>query len=171
MKQKSFKQRAFELLKVGATEYSKLLGIDFVLISDKFKNRDKYVLRFYEGNFLHLTGVETSLPAKDFFLKCFDGTVTNNDFDCDSTLILKGTVRHKLSHIISISTFFDGNIRCQESFVKGKVKCIVAASDRKYTLGFTGGEGPLNPLTLLHNDFLDDENAIGDITIAKIKRK
>ena len=70
MEQKSFKQRALELLKVGATEYSKLLGIDFVLISDKFQNRDKYVLRFYEGNFLHLTGVETSLPAKDFFVKC-----------------------------------------------------------------------------------------------------
>ena len=170
MKQKPFKLRALELLKNGAKEYSKLLGIDFVLVSNKFVNRKKYILRFYEGNFLHLTGVLTALTAKEFFNKCLNGTITNDDFDCDSSLVLKGTVRHKLSHIISISTFFDGEIRCQESFVKGKVKCIIAASDRKYTLGFTGGKGPLNPLTLLHNYFLNDETAVDNVKISRIVR-
>ena len=71
---------------------------------------------------------------------------------------------------ISISTFFDSEIICQESFVKGKVKCIIAASDRKYTLGFTGGKGSLNPLTLLHNDFLNNEIAVDNIKIIKILR-
>lgn len=170
MEQKPFKLRALELLKIGAKNYSKLLGIDYILVSEKFVNRDKYVLRFYEGNFLHLTGVLTKLTAKEFFDKCLNGTITNNDFDCDSTLILKGTVRHKLSHIISISTFFDNKIKCQESFVKGKVKCVIAASDRKYTLGFTGGKGSLNPLTLLHNDFLNEEIAIDDVKVLKVIR-
>lgn len=170
MLQKPFKLRALELLKTGAKEYSKLLGIDFVLTSEKFVNRNRYVLRFYEGNFLHLTGVLTTLTAKEFFDRCLNGTITNDDFDCDSTLLIKGTVRHKLSHIVSISTFFDNDIRCQELFHKGKVKCIIAASDRKYTLGFTGGKGSLNPLTLLHNDFLDNETAIKDVAIIKITR-
>lgn len=39
MEQKPFKSRALELLKIGAREYSKLLGIDFVLSSDEFVNR------------------------------------------------------------------------------------------------------------------------------------
>ena len=169
MNQKPFKQRALELLILGAKEYSKLLGFDFILASSFFKNREKYVLRFYEGNFLHLTGVLTNLTPKDFFLKCFDGSITIDDFDCDSSLSLKGTVRQKLSHLSHISSFFDSGVRCQETFIKGKVQCIIATSDGKYTLGFTGGKGPLNPLTLLHKDMLNGE-IITDAVVTKIQR-
>ena len=165
-----FKQRAIELLKTGAKEYSKFLGFDFILKSDNFINREKYILRFYEGNFLHLTGVKTSLDAKTFFEKCLQETITISDFDCDSTKELKGTVRHKLSHIITISSFFDGEIKCQESFVKGQVQCIIAATDKNYTLGFVGGNNSLNPNTLLHKDLLDPKTAIENIEIIKKRR-
>lgn len=165
-----FKQRALQLLIIGAQEYSKLLGVDFILQSSNFVNRDEYILRFYKGNYLHLTGVKTKLKANDFFDKCLNGSIQNNDFDCDSTKVLKGTVRHKLSHIISISTFFDNEIKCQEMFSKGQIMCILAASDRNYTLGFIGGKKTLNPNTLLHKDFLDDKTAVSPVKITKKRR-
>ena len=54
-----------------------------------------------------MTGINTKLKATVFFEKCFEGTITQEDFDCDSTEELKGKVREKLKNLITIGDFFD----------------------------------------------------------------
>lgn len=166
----TFRKRVLNELKKCAKEYSKLIGFDFIIQSNKFVNRDQYVIRCYEGNFLHLTGVKTNLKAVDFFKKCFEGTITEFDFDCDSSIEIKGTVRHKISNLLQIGSFFERVIICQELFAKGRVFCLLASSDGMCTLGFTGGKGSLNPHTLLNKNQINLSEGITDLIIQKHKR-
>ena len=65
---KSFKENVLDSILVGVRSYQALLGIDFIVKSDRFVERHEYILRFNEDNFLHLTGVLASLSAREFFL-------------------------------------------------------------------------------------------------------
>lgn len=131
--------------------------------------RNEYVIRFYEGNFLHLTGVKTNLSPLEFYKKAKSKHLTINDFDCgDSRSVLKGTVREKVKNLKSINVFFDKCICVQEKFKKGKVSCLIASSNGKYTIGFTGGQN-LNPMTLLNKNQIDQNSKIVDFKIIKNK--
>lgn len=92
---KSFKENVLDSILTGAKSYQSLLGFDFVVKSDAFRFRGEYVIRFHADNFLHLTGVGTSLSPKEFFFKAVDGSLSLDDFDCEATPQRKGTVRLK----------------------------------------------------------------------------
>ena len=64
----NYKESCRLLLHKAAKKYKKLLGKDFIIESKDFKNRERYILRVYEGNFLYLTGVKTKSNLL-FFLK------------------------------------------------------------------------------------------------------
>ena len=102
---KSYKETCLTLLHNAATKYRKLLGKDFVIESKYFQNRRAYVLRFYEGNFLHLTGVKTKIKPAIFFRKAINNQLSIDDFDCDSTKELKGFTQEKIPHLLDIDTF------------------------------------------------------------------
>ena len=96
MAEKSFKQNVLESIYECSISYNKLLCFSYEIKSTHFVIRKEYSIHFHEGNFLHLTGVKTKLSPVDFFKKALAKELTVNDFDCDSTSSLKGTVREKL---------------------------------------------------------------------------
>ena len=167
----TFKEAVQNKLIISAKEYQKLIGIDFVVTSKDFKYNNKYVLRFHKDNFLHLTGVFTNLKAKDFFDACFNDSIGFDDFVCDSSNDLKGKIKEKLRNLSTISSFFDRELVFQEMFEKNRVKCKVATSDGRCTLGFTNiGKGLFVPLTLLNKNQIDKSVQISDFSIIKIKK-
>ena len=152
---KNYKQTCLALLSEAAKKYRTLIGKDFIIESAFFKNRDGYILRFYEGNFLHLTGVKTKIKPALFFEKALNNQLALDDFDCDTTKELKGYTQEKIPHLLSIDSFFNNLLEIQENYSRGKVTCLIAASEGTFTLGFTGGKGPLNPMTLLNRNTID----------------
>ena len=166
---KSFKENVLDSILTGAKSYQSLLGFDFVVKSDAFRFRSEYVIRFHADNFLHLTGVGTSLSPKEFFFKAVDGSLSLDDFDCEATPQRKGMVRLKVRNIRNIGAFFDRTLAVQEKLVSGRVICLFAATDGTFTLGFTGGK-MVNPMSLLNKNKNDPALAILDFVIEKKRR-
>ena len=167
----TFKESVQSKLIIAANEYKRLIGIDFIIKSNHFKINNEYLIRFHNDNFLHLTGVITSLSANDFFKKCINETITADDFVCDISEELKGKVKEKLRNLSTIGDFFNRDLVFQEMFEKNRVKCKIATSDGKYTLGFICIKKEIYvPLTLLNKNQIDINAQITDFTITKINR-
>ena len=166
----SYKEKCLKLLNEAAKEYRMLLGKDFIIESSTFVNRSSYTLRFYEGNFLHLTGVRTKIKAAEFFSKALANDLCLDDFDCDSTKELKGFTQEKIPHLLTINSFFKATLEIQENYSKGKVVCLIAASDGKCTIGFTGGKGTLNPMTLLNRNTIDHKLSTKEYNLRIVNR-
>ena len=169
MEMRSFKQKVLDSILVGAESYQTLLNLDFIVRSLHFAERHEYLLRFNEDNFLHLTGVLTRLSAKEFYRKAINKTLSLNDFDCESTIQLKGTVRCKARNIRDIGTLLDRAFAVTEKLSSGRVYCLFAASDGSCTLGFVGGR-VLNPNTLLNKSKIDPNSSVTDFIIEKHRR-
>ena len=164
----TFKESILSKLFVAAKEYEKLLGFSFVFKSNHFIYRSEYLIKFYKDNFLHLTGVETRLNAKEFYDKCVSEDLKLEDFECEKTNELKGKVREKLKNLSNLGTFFNRNLIFQEMLEKNRVKCKIASSDGKYTLGFVQTSRFIHvPLTLLNKNQIDLSLAITEYEIIK----
>lgn len=145
-----------------------LIGVDFIVTSNFFVKNKVYLLRFHMDNFLHLTGVSTKLYAEDFFRKCLTKTLKLDEFECDYNDEMKGKVREKIKNLLNIGSFFDRKLIFQESFEKNRIKCKIATSDGKCTLGFIKIRNDVHvPLTLLNRNQIKPENAI---TIFNVKK-
>ena len=96
----------------------------------------------------------------EFYKKCFNGEISCDDFDCDSTTKLKGLVRLKMRNMVNIDSFFFSEIEVQEDFNKGSIKCLLGASDNKCTIGFVDAKYCLRPKTILDKNHLDKEKPI-----------
>ena len=165
----TFKESVLAKLLMCANEYNKLIGIDFVITSKYFVNKDVYLLRFHKDNFSHLTGVTTKLYAEQFLCKCLHKTLKLEEFDCDNNDEIKGKVKEKMKNLSNIGNFFDRELIFQESFEKKRVKCEIATSDGKCTLGFIKIKNDVHvPLTLLNKNQIKIENAITDFKIEKV---
>jgi len=81
----TFKEKVRNQLIESARSYSKLLNKRIIIHSDVFAYKKEYCIRFYKTNFLHLTGVKTTLTPEAFFIACFLGEIEEQDFDCDSS--------------------------------------------------------------------------------------
>ena len=166
----TFKESVRDKLIIAANEYCKLVGIDFVIVSDSFIYRNEYLLRFHKDNFLHLTGVHAKINANEFFEKCLDGSIGVDDYVCDSSDDLKGKVKEKLRNLATIGNFFDKELVFQEMFEKNRVKCKLATSDGKCTLGFISINKIVHvPLTLLNKNQIDESVKITSFSITKNK--
>ena len=155
-----FKETIRNRLIESARKYQSLIGKKIVIASESFAMKKEYIVRFYETNFLHLTGIKTSLPPIDFFKKCFDESIKYDDFDCDSTKQLKGLVRLKMRNLVNIDAFFSEEIEVQEDFEKGAIKCLLGASDNKCTIGFVDAKYCVRPKTILDKNHLDADKPI-----------
>ena len=156
----SFKETIRNRLIESVKKYYSLINKKIIISSECFTMKKEYIIRFYETNFLHLTGVKTFLSPLEFYKKCFDGKITCDDFDCDSTTQLKGLVRLKMRNMINIDSFFINEIEVQEDFEKGSIKCLLGASDNKCTIGFVDAKYCLRPKTILDKNHLDKEKLI-----------
>ena len=164
----TFKESIRDKLIIAANEYYKLVGVDFIIVSDSFVYRSEYLLRFHKDNFLHLTGVHTKINAGEFFEKCLNGLIATDDFVCDSTDDLKGKVKEKLRNLATIGSFFEKELIFQEMFEKDRVKCKLATSDGKCTLGFISINKVVHvPLTLLNKNQIADNDGIINFEIIR----
>ena len=167
----TFKESVRDKLTIAAKQYSKLVGVDFVLHSLDFKYRTEYLLRFHKDNFLHLTGVLTNLKAIDFYEKCFNQTITLDDFVCDSSDELKGKIKEKLKNMSNIGTFFQRKLVFQEMFEKNRVKCKLSTSDGQYTIGFISINSFVHvPLTLLNKNQIAAKDQIVNVAVTIHKK-
>ena len=159
----SFKTKVRKQLVEAAKSYSKLLNVKITASSNLFVVSDKYILRFYKTNFLHLTGVKTNLSAEEFFNRCFNESIMEENFDCDSSKEIKGFVRQKLKHLVNFHSIFEQKLLFQEKFEKGKVSCTIATTNGECTIGFIDAKYCVRPKTILDKNHLDKSKNIVEI--------
>jgi len=159
----TFKEKVRKQLIASAKSYSKLLNKRITIYSDAFVVKKEYCIKFYKTNFLHLTGVKTTLSPEDFFDACFLGIIKEQDFDCDSCKELKGFVRQKIKHLVNIDLIFNQKLLFQENYRKGNITCCIATSDGKCTIGFVDAKYCVRPKTILDKNHLDKNAQIIEI--------
>jgi len=160
MKELSFKEKTLNNLFLAAFKYSLLLNKEVIIRFGSLNKKKEYIIRFYNNNYQHLTGVKTNLVQEDFFNKCLSRTLKSNEYDCNSTTGLKEIVRKKLRHLIHIDLFFKNDVLVQERFEKGYIKCLLASTDGKCTIGFDKGKNYLRPKTILNKNKLNYKKPI-----------
>ena len=116
---KSFKERVkLQLISSAKLYFEHLVCNDYLIYSKNFKYQKYYLVSAKKDNFLHLTGVRTDLKANEFFEKCFEATLTEDDFDLGSKQ-QKGLIRRKISVLDkAIMIFSTTNITLEEKFEK-----------------------------------------------------
>ncbi|MBQ7488876.1 MAG: hypothetical protein IJT77_15405 [Clostridia bacterium] len=103
-----------------------------------------------------------NLSATEFFDKCFNGTLSESDFEISShgqdTKASRGSIRRKINALPAISGLIDTSNLIEESFQKNTVSCTIASSDGACTLGFIAIP-KARPKMLLNGDELDHSKA------------
>lgn len=155
----SFKERVVQVAIAQAKVYEQVfLKYEYLICSETFSENPYYIISAHADNFRHLVGVNTSFSAEEFFNKCLDGTLTENDFDFvkrgQSEKEVKGAVRDKIIALPEFLSMIGKPLVAQESFVKNRVHCSFATTDRSATIGFIA-EDKSKPMTLLRGDRLD----------------
>ena len=161
--QKSFKERVKETVIQNAYSYKRyFVDYEYLLCSEAFVKKEYYIVSAFEDNYLHLTGLHTSLDAATFFEKCYKGILEETDFDvCKSgqnESEVKGSVRRKINSLPSIMDMFNVGTFVEEDFEKNRIRCALAAGNVSATLGFVVA-GKAKPMTLLKGNELSSVKA------------
>lgn len=166
--EQSFKERVrLQLVSSAKVYFEHLVCKDYLVYSKEFKYQKFYLVSAKEDNFLHLTGVRTSLKAEEFFKRCFEDTLSEEDFDLGNKQ-QKGSIRRKISVLDkAIMIFSSPNITVEESFEKNRISCSFASTDGSCTIGFTRTR-LAKPQTVLKGNHLITEVGI-DVILSKAK--
>ena len=140
----SFKTRVKETAIIESKKYNDyFVQNDYLICSSQFIENEYYIISGEKDNYLHLIGVNTHLSASDFFDKCYNGTLSENDFNFqkinENESSVKGSVRRKIIALERISRLFEHELLIEEDFKRNKIQCAIATTDGKITLGFTKG--------------------------------
>lgn len=168
----SFKERVAQVAIAQAKVYEQVfLKYEYLLCSEAFSEKPYYIISAHADNFRHLVGVNTSFSSEEFFNKCLDGTLTENEFDFvkrgQSEKEVKGAVRDKIIALPEFLSMMGKPLIAQESFVKNRVHCSFATTDRSATIGFIA-EDKSKPMTLLRGDRLDSaQSAAVDLVLRR----
>ncbi len=167
-----FKEKVLaEIIKYSKAYKTNLVDFEYLLLSKNFEENKFYIIACEKDNFLHLTGVRTSLKAGEFFDKAYNNTLSIDDFHFgmneNRQKYIKGVVRQKVRFLGEMTRIFTyKNLHFQENFRKNKIRCDLATSDLKCTLGFIGKK-KARPMTLLAGNKLSSAKKIDLI----LKRK
>ena len=142
-------------LYIASQKYGSLINHSFLIYSKQLENKKGYLLRFYQGNFLHLTGVKTNLSAKEFYLKCFNDTLEQKDLTNLSNNTYRRLLKGKLYALKQIDQYFYQTLDVQENFERNSVLCTIATSDGIKTIGFAKVNKINVPKTILNKNKLD----------------
>ena len=128
--QKSFKERVKETVIYNARSYKRYyVDYEYLICSKSFLRNQYYIISAHEDNYLHLTGLHTSLGASRFFEKCYDGTLEETDFDFEkdgqTESEVKGSVRRKINSLPSIMYMFSGGTMVEGCIGSRKHKCYI----------------------------------------------
>ena len=109
---------------------------------------------------MHLLGIHTELSAEEFFQKCYDGSLVENDFDFTKKnqpeKSVKGSVRQKIKVLPDMLKMYDRELIAQEDFKKNRVECAFATAEDTHTLGYAAAG---RPKSLLQKNELDEDKA------------
>lgn len=160
----SFKARVKNtVIQYSGVYYTQFVCKDYLLISDAFHKKAYYILSAEKDNFLHLTGVTTSMSSSSFFDKCLNGSLEEDDFELTShgqdEKASKGSIRRKIKSLSSIGSLISASSYVEENFRKNKVYCSIASSDGSCTMGFIAVP-KARPKTLLIGNELDNTKAM-----------
>ena len=163
-KKETFKDRVLNTIVDCSKQYqTTYVEQDHLIVSEAFKKNPYYIIEANGDNYLHLTGVSTSLSAADFYDKCIDGSLTADDFDLvthnKSEKESKGVIRQKIRNLPLISSTIDDGCLVQEDFRRNSVLCTFASSAGKCTLGFIASPTNVRPKSLLNGSVVDAESS------------
>ncbi len=170
----SFKERVRQTVIDCSKKYkSNYVDYDYLVCSKAFTKKDYYIISAYEDNYQHLTGVHSLISPQDFFNKCYDGSLSECDFDFikkgQSEKSVKGSVREKIAVLDSTMDLFSyPEIYVEESFHKNRVFCSFATAINSFTLGFANDKYA-TPKSLLKNNKLSNNLNKVDLIIRKHK--
>ncbi len=159
----SFKNRVLKQIVTSALVYKNtFIDHEYLIYSLNFSLNPYYLISAHADNYLHLTGVYTTLSANEFFNKALNGTLTENDFEISRpnhpisiSKNNKGTIRKKINALPYIDTLFNTDTLVQEAFHKNQISCSFATSDNNITMGFIHTATNARPKTLLKGNELD----------------
>ena len=169
----SFQTRVKNTIIEYARQYKAyFVDYDYLICSDVFKNADYYIVQAHETNFKHLTGVSSGISAREFFDKCYNGTLEENDFSVTKKGVpdknAKGTIRRKMKALPGIIGIFNAETIVEEDYNHNSIKCSFIAGDKQTTIGFAQ-TNPVVPLTLLLGEKTNQEKS-GHISLV-LRRK
>lgn len=158
--QVSFKTRVLNTIIQCAKQYNTFyVEQNHLLVSNAFKKKPYYIIQAEKDNFLHLTGVSTSLSAVDFFDKAMDGTLAESDIQLithgKSEKDSKGTIRQKIKNLTSITAVVGRSCMVQEDFKRNAVLCTFASANAQCTVGFIATPKLARPKSLLNGSVVD----------------
>ena len=159
----TFKQRVAQTAIAYAPVYESVyLKYEYLVCSEAFSSQDYYIISACADNYKHLIGVNTAISAEEFFKKCLSKTLTEDDFDFvkigQSEAAVKGSVRRKIKALPDFLSMLNGPLIAEEGFVKNKVSCTFATTDKSVTVGYIT-VGKSRPKTLLKGDELEEEKS------------
>jgi len=168
MSSPSFKQRVCKVITDCAAEYKAVfLDYDYLIYSSDFNNMPYYIVSAKEGNYKHLTGVNSFLSPYDFYYACLAKTLSESDFDFikpgQSVKFTKGVVRSKIIALPFMATLFNKALIAEESFIHGAINCTLATADNEITMGFEDRKSA-RPKSLLKGNVINNANAV-DVTL------
>lgn len=99
------------------------------------------------------------MHAAEFYRKCLDGGIKDDEYDCCSSKELKGKVKEKMKYLPRVTEIILKCEELEERFSKGRVTCILAVAQGEFTMGFDGGN-VLFPRTLMHKNRVDPSKRI-----------
>lgn len=156
-----------ERVRQEAIKYSKVykcnfLDYEYLICSVAFTEKDYYIISANKNNYQHLIGVNSLISPQDFFEKCYNDTLSVQDFNFikkgQSEKEVKGSVRRKIKVLpLALNIFNNNQILVEERFSKNNVYCSFATSDNKCTFGFINNRYSV-PKTLLKNNELNPNN-------------
>lgn len=164
MAEESFKERVrLEMIK-AAQKYKEIyVDYEYLICSEAFVKKGYYIVGAEKDNFQHLTGVHSLISAQDFFDKCIDGSLSEDDFDFikrgQDEKSVKGTVRRKIKALPDMMGLFKDGLLAEEDFKKNRVICTFAAADGSCTLGFID-VGKARPKSLIKGNELKNPKPI-----------
>lgn len=173
MNEVSFKERVRQTVIECSKEYKEnFVKYDYLVCSTAFANK-YYIISAREDNYQHLTGVHSLISAQDFFDKCYQGTLSESDFDFvkggQSEKSVKGSVREKIAVLKdTMNLFANKDIFAEESFGKNRVFCSFATAIPSFTLGFTNNVYATPKSLLKNNKLIDNTNRV-DLVIRKLR--
>lgn len=164
MIKESFKKRVcLEIIQAAKKYKETYLDYEYLICSESFTNRKYYIVDAQKDNFQHLTGVHSRLSPQIFFDKCYQGTLSEEDFDFvkkgQNEKFTKGTVRRKIKVLPDMMELFKPGMLAEENFRKNKVFCSFATADGRCTLGFSESK-KARPKTLIQGNALDNPQIV-----------
>lgn len=159
-------------LKIAAENFRKLLPLTIIFKHESFSKQKTYSARFYVENFMHLTGIKSSLSPTSFYYACLNGTLTL-PFLLNFPKEYRSIIKCKVKNLIKMDSYFKSSLLVQENYERNSVSCAIATSDGYKTIGFTCTSPYIRPMTIMNKNKLNADQEILDVKpiIKKYKEK